>query len=446
MARKNFFFFILIIFACALKAFAADKAAGRIWTVQEAVRVALTNNPDSRMAAQRIEAAQAAVAAEKAAFYPRLSLHSQYSQTDNPMHSFGSILNQGEYNQAIDFNDPGRTDNLQNALRLGYRLYNGGRDQAGLAASVAQKNAAELTRAAVQSQLAFEVVRAFSFIVQNAGLVHAYETSVASVAEALAAAKSRYDAGDLLLSDLLALEVQHSQTREDLIQAQHALEISRRVFINLLGGQDGTVLIDAEADREQVVPPETAAAQRPELQVMDALIQAAEARVRQARGASFPAIYSFAGYEVDTGAKLGGSGDSWQAGVMLEYDLFDGHQASSETMKALALLAETREQKRKTELDIRLDIERAQFALHEAEQRFSVTEKIVEQAKESAAINRARFKEGLVLSSDLIAGETRLTGALVRRAQAEVARSIAVADLRRALGLPQFSETTAGAP
>jgi outer membrane protein TolC len=177
---------------------------------------------------------------------------------------------------------------------------------------------------------------------------------------------------------------------------------------------------------------------------MDALIQAAEARVRQARGGNYPAIDSYAGYEVDTGLKLGGSGDSWQAGIMLEYDLFDGHRTSSETLKALAFLAETREQKRKTELDIRLDIERARFALHEAEQRFSVTEKIVEQAKESAAINRARFKEGLVLSSDLIAGETRLTGALVRRAQAEVARSIAVADLRRALGLPQFSEPATG--
>jgi outer membrane protein TolC len=66
----------------------------------------------------------------------------------------------------------------------------------------------------------------------------------------------------------------------------------------------------------------------------------------------------------------------------------------------------------------------------------------VAQAQESARINRLRFKEGALLASDLLGVENRLTDALVRRIVAETSQRIAVADLRRALGLPQFPESS----
>ncbi|MEW6501029.1 MAG: TolC family protein, partial [Thermodesulfobacteriota bacterium] len=60
-----------------------------------------------------------------------------------------------------------------------------------------------------------------------------------------------------------------------------------------------------------------------------------------------------------------------------------------------------------------------------------------------ARINRLRFKEGVLLTADLLAVENRLTEAMVRRTVAEAAQRIAVADLRRALGLPQFEDAAA---
>ncbi len=40
-------------------------------------------------------------------------------------YSFGNILNQGAFDNSIDFNDPGRTDNLNLKAEIAYRLYNG---------------------------------------------------------------------------------------------------------------------------------------------------------------------------------------------------------------------------------------------------------------------------------------------------------------------------------
>lgn len=99
---------------------------------------ALQNSPDSQIAAERIEAATAATSLAQASYMPTVGVHSSYGQTNNPMYSFGNILNQGAVDNSIDFNDPSRTDNLNLTLDVNYLLYNGGRDRAAI--KVAENN------------------------------------------------------------------------------------------------------------------------------------------------------------------------------------------------------------------------------------------------------------------------------------------------------------------
>ena len=93
-------------------------------------------------------------------------------------------------------------------------------------------------------------------------------------------------------------------------------------------------------------------------------------------------------------------------------------------------------------MNISFEVERARLAYEQANERLEVTAKMVTQARESAELSRARFEEGVILSSELIDTETRLTEARARRAIARAWRNIALADLRRALGQPLFSEET----
>jgi len=67
-----------------------------------------------------------------------------------------------------------------------------------------------------------------------------------------------------------------------------------------------------------------------------------------------------------------------------------------------------------------------------------VGEKTVAQAEESLQITRNRFVEGQALTTQLLASQTALTAARVRRAEAEADRPIAIAALRKALALPRF--------
>jgi len=75
-----------------------------------------------------------------------------------------------------------------------------------------------------------------------------------------------------------------------------------------------------------------------------------------------------------------------------------------------------------------------------ATERLRAARKAVTLAEESAGLTRVRFEQGLALSTQLIDAETALTGARVRREQAEADRNIAIATLRHALGLPQIEE------
>jgi outer membrane protein TolC len=432
----------LLLLAVLAHAADTDKARATpgVWTLLNAVRYALQNNPDSRMGRNRIEAAQAAIAMERSSFYPRIDLSSRYDQTNNPMFSFGNIMNQGSFNQDLDFNNPGRTDTLNTGVRLGYRFFNGGRDLAGLKAAEAQAVSSQMELGAVQAQLAFEVVRTFQLVTQAEELVKAQQSAVDAITASLIVAQNRYQEGVLLKADLLDLEVQQAKAREALSQIRHTLEVNRGIFLSLLGLDDAPVILDPAQGSIQEIPQSIAPDQRYELKSMDALILAARARVHQAQGGYRPFVDGYAGYDIDKGYVTDGSGNSWQAGVKLQFNLFEGGRTSAETARASALLAEALERKRKTELAIDLEVKRAEFALQDAGERLQVTEKSVAQAQESARINRLRFAEGKLLSADLLGVENRLTDAQVRRIMAETSQRIAVADLRRALGLPQFPE------
>lgn len=411
------------------------------WTVVEAVGYALKNNPDAGITLYRITLAAAAVRQARAAFYPQLDLNTEYGQTNNPIYSFGNILNQGSFTNNINFNDPGTTDNLRLAATLKYRLYNGGRDQAGVHAAEARQQAEKQQRKVVLSTLADQVVRSFYTIVQAREIVAARKSAITAITASLEVAKARYDAGDLLKASLLDIEVQQSAAHEQLIQAKHGLNLAKRGFLNLLGLRLDDVDIDLAQQFPQQIPVNPDDNMRPEMQRLSAVIQAAEEELSRAKGEYYPTADLFGSYQADQGF-IGedNNGNSWMAGVRLNYNLYRGGSTQAAVASATAELARAKEMKRKMGLAITLEIEQAQLALKQAEERMVVTDKQVALANESARLSRERFREGVILSSSLIDAENRLTDARVHSSLARAERMIAIADLRHAAGLPQFPE------
>jgi len=238
----------------------------------------------------------------------------------------------------------------------------------------------------------------------------------------------------------LNFEVQHAKTSENLIIAQHRKELAEKVFLNLLGLDSGTTVVAADDGDSQTVPDEPA--KRPEIEKLGAMLAAARSNLEQAEGVTRPTLDGFASYQYDYGWETDGSGDSWMAGLRLNYNLWDGRQGRAGIAGREAELRELEEQMQKLHLSVTLDVQRARINYAQAVERRGVTDKMVEVARESAQLSRERFKEGVILSSDLLDTEVRLTDTLMRQSTARANHRIAVANLRRALGYQQFHATT----
>jgi outer membrane protein TolC len=409
------------------------------WTAARAVEVALRQHPDAAAARARIEAAEAMVAQAEAAGRPRVSLSGRYTQTDSPMPAFGAILSQRAFTPGLDFNQPGRIDNLSVAGTVGYNLYSGGRTTAARQAARAGGRAAAEEARAVRNQLATRAIQTLLDLRKAREAVGAVEAGERAYAAAAANARLRFEAGQLLKADLLSLEVKLAETREQLTLARHGAALAAQAFLFILGEspQAGATveLPGADPTLDALVPPaESAPADRPELAGLRARLEAAERRVETARGGRRPTVDAFASYQHDRGWKLDRRGDGWLAGVSFDVAVFDGGETAARVRLAEAELAQVRAALRQAELGLALETERARLGHAAARERLAVSARTVDQAEESAALSRARFEQGALLAADLIGAESRLVEARLRRSVAEADERLALAELHRALG------------
>lgn len=414
-------------------------AGAETWSLADALAFARTNAPDTRIAHQRINAAQAVLQQANAAFWPKVQVQSSYTRTDNPVSVFGTALNQQSYSPTLDFNNVPDADNLNVRGLLTVPLYAGGRNSAARNAARAGSRAARAQAEAVRNTLEFEVARAYHTILKTRRFVEAAESAVQSFETNRTLAAKRINAGTILKTELLDIDVRLGQAREDLVRARNATTLARIGFKNLLGLEGREVeILDGRSEALDPTPQAAAITTRPELEAMASQREAAEANVRRAKSGYLPRVDAFGQVDHDSGWKFDGSGKSYSVGVVAQWDLWDGNATRGRVSEARANLEQLREEERRLRLAIELEAEQARLHLTEAEGRLAVTDQTIRQAEESVSLTRSRFEQGLALSTQLIDAETALTTARVRRAEAEADRQIAIAALRKAYGLSQL--------
>lgn len=414
--------------------------AAETLSLQDALAAAARQNPDARIAAQRILAAQAGIDQANAAFWPRLQLQSSYLRTDNPMQVFGSILNQRSYSARLDFNNVPDMDNLNGKALLTMPLYTGGATRANRDAARADALAAKWDAQAVRNALEFEVTRAYFTVLKGGEFVRASEAAVQGFEANVALARKRFDAGAALRTDVLDLEVKRAQALEDVARSRNAHRIASRILGNLLGLETEIAVAGPVELKIPAVP--SGVSERPEIRAAAQREKSASERVRQARSGYFPLVSAFGSVDQDYGWRNDHGSGSYTAGVLAQWNLWDGKLTRAKARQAQAELETSREQARKTRLAAGLEVETARLELDTAEARLAVTREAVAQAEESAVLTRKRYEQGAGLSAQVIDAETSLLTARVRRIEAEADRNLAIAALRQALGLSQMDSVT----
>jgi len=436
----------VIIAAVLVVAVSVADDAPRPISLPEAIRLALTNNPDLATAQQHVHVARAGIQQTEAALWPQVRLSGSYAGSDNPVQAFMMTLNQRAFSLAGNFNHPDTTDNLNGKILAQWSLYDGGQSLATRQAAKLSTAATTQTFVAARNDLVYEVTRAFYTIGKAREFVSVATAAVGSMAANVAVASNRFVAGQALKTDWLDAQVHLAESQENLIRARNAVALSEVVLRAVIGvGEKANVTAESSAGVERASRPSTIAETngrdacstncliRPEIIAAHIAVAAAARQVRAAQAGSIPRLNAFASYDLDSGNGTRYA-DSWLAGVSVDLNLFDGFLTRGKVAEARANLAAAREQEHKVALAIDLETRQAQLNLEELQARLATTGKSVEQAEESVQITKDRYADGLALLTQLLDAENALTAARQRRAAAETDLLIARAALEHALG------------
>jgi outer membrane protein len=431
---------ILMLAALGPAVFGQEAPSKVVVTLDEAIAMALRQNPFHLAAQEQIGQAKAQVRQAVAGFLP--TLNAQGTDTlDEKLFTleFPSMV-PGEPPQriSIDF-----TKDYQMSLAFSLPLFAGGRLTAGYKQANYGLQASRESVRLSEQETVFEVKRAFY------GYLLAKEFSaVADESMALAEGfrdnvKNLYEVGMASKYDLLISEVQVTNLKPAAIRAKNGIEVAALGLKRLLGlpletpievrGELSSPPLDAEA--EGVI--DEALAQRPELRQLDYQRLMAGEMLKIARGSALPSLAIGGAYNLWSDAFNFRKG-SWQnyytINLSLNLPLFNGFEAQARAGQAKAAIRELEWNRKGLSEAIALEVRQAVLNREQARETLLSQEKNVEQAREAVRLAELNFSEGLATNLDVLTAQVGLRQASTNQSQALYDLVISEAQLEKAIG------------
>jgi outer membrane protein TolC len=182
-----------------------------------------------------------------------------------------------------------------------------------------------------------------------------------------------------------------------------------------------------------------AVAERPEVEALRARVRSMEANAQSARAATKPQAGLQAGYDyANPNPKIlpltGDWNDTWSIGLNLSWKVFDGGKSNAASARATAQADSLRAQLSDLESRIRLEVVTRRLELESAIAGKVVAARGVDAARDALRVAQDRYKEGVLVSSELLDAETRLLTAQLEITRNEAQIQVARANLTRAVG------------
>lgn len=392
-------------------------------TLRSAERMALERNPVTRMVAAARDAAQAGVEEARAGRLPGLVFRETFTNSNNPVYVFGSLLEQGHFgpqNFAIDsLNNPGSLSNFRSSLSLRLPVFD--RFQTGSRIEVAgiRREQADADAEWAAQQLRLQVVEAYlGYLVAGHRSEVAAEAVKSAEAE-LANIRSRVEAGVAVTSDQLAMEVQVADFRQQLVQAEGDHQVALAALNTVLDlpldtqHQLEDLLVEREfpvSGREQLIS--AALTQRPDYLNATREVDSARRQLRSARGQYWPDLNLFAEYG-HSGQDWGSGSGDFAVGASLSLNVVDfGRKARVDQVRAGISQAQARSDLAAAQ--VRLEVVQASEAVQSARARVQLAAAAESQAGEALRIVQDRHQVGLTTVTEVLRAQTAVLEARLR--------------------------------
>jgi outer membrane protein TolC len=402
-------------------------------TLAEVVERTLRASPQYMQARGSVQTAESAERTALGAFLPNLNFSSGASLSST---------------QRWDSNNntwvSGASNDSYNAgLSTSIDLFTGGRRGADLARTRAQTAASEAALVEQRYAVTRDAKAGFFAVLRATDLIRSAEARLKRAEESLGAAERRAQVGSATRSDVLRAQLEVTNSRQALLQAQNEKRATMFV-LGRLAGVDGPVdarteqplvVVDLPLTREQLL--ELVLAQSPAVVTAEANLRTASAAVRASRAAYFPSLNGSGSYNwSNEAASLNNVRGSWSMRLGLSFPLFNRFQReeSLERSNVQARVAEY--QIADARRLARANLERVLGTLETARQQITLAEQALTVAEEDLRVQQERYRLGVSTILEQVTSQENLVGAEAALIAARYDYQLALADLERAMGTP----------
>jgi len=444
MQKAGRIFMISVIFLVSAKlSFPQEKL---VLTLEDSIRLALSQNPYHLASEERVEAARSKLREAASGFLPSLNAQGLHTLDEKLfVLEFPSVIpGQPPEKVSIDF-----TKDYQFALSFSLPLFTGGRLTSGF--KQAKYNLLSTEEAVRQSShlTVFNTKRAFYGVLLAREFVRVAEEAVEVAEKHFQNVKSLYEVGMASKFDLLRSEVQVANLKPQLIRARNNLKIAELGLKTLLG-IDLSQPIELKGDMTfQPYKPDLeeclsrAMQNRPEISLVSYQKQIAAEMFKLARATRLPSLAVSGTYNF-WADQFNFQKNNWQSyytvNLLLTVPLFNGFAASARMAQSKAMIRELELTQKGLEEIIRFEVRQAILNLQQARESLLSQEKNVEQAQESLRIAELNFSEGLATTLDVSSAQAALSQAKTNYSQALYDYVVSLAELDKAMGIGWSSQ------
>jgi len=437
-------------------------------TLDQAVQLALKQNPDVLRAFQQIELTRGQVIEVRSAGLPHVILNASYNQeapgllqgpgespvtaaqltgvsgvTQQMAQQLASTLNAASASAASTaLGDIDKSWIV--TVQATQVLYAGGAVQAGNKIAKFTDDTSYFGLRNTVDQTIDTVRQQFYTVLLDRALIKVQEEALQLLADELKDQQNRFEAGTVPRFNVLQAEVALENQRPILIAARNAYTISMITLSRTLGldpGPQGNPTFHAVGELAVHERPlglrnaiELGIERRPFLKVQRLAILIQKEQIKVALAGYKPQFNANAGYELrnsELTSKLDDTVNGWFFGVVGQWNIFDGFETYGKVKMARANLETARITYEDSIHQVELEVQQAYANLQTARETIRSGQKTVEQALEALRLAKERLAAGAGVQLDVLNAQVQLTTAESTELQARANYNTALAEFDR---------------
>ncbi len=383
-------------------------------TLSESIELGLQNSKDLKISQSKMISSDAKVSEISSMFLPQLKLMANYTRLSDNVPPFEVVTPFSP--TPIKISEP-VLDNYNLRLSLQQPLFTGFKLLSSKKAASYNYSASELEYSKDKNEAAFSIHTAFWNYYKVEQVRDLLVKSLKQIEKHLNDTKNFMDNGLATQNDYLKLQVQHSNTKLLLIEAENNLDVAKAVFNKALGlPLESATEISAEdikaelftSNLEELIS--EAKSNRNELKSLEYKLNAANENISAEQSGWFPSIYLTGNYNYSNPNTrfqplVGQWNDTWDVGVTLSWDVWNWGLTSSQTTQAEELAVQTQTSLEKLDDNIEVEVYQNYLSVIKSQEKVDVSKLSLEQSSENYRITSEKYNAQLATSTDLIDAE-----------------------------------------